>query len=117
MSVKTSAQALLVQEMCNQTDATAQDKQTIENTHAQVVFGLLGRERSATSDQVDEADCNAAINVEDQVVFLAGCDRLHGLGVVEQRRAREVLVHKLLHERHTKIRIVSRLDTVANTGD
>src|SRR5438045_3593188 len=47
MSVQTSAQSLLVEVMCNQTNASAQHEETVKNTHLQVVLGFLGTE-SAT---------------------------------------------------------------------
>jgi len=117
MPVQASAQTLLVEEVCNQTNATTKDEQTVEDTHLKVVLGLFGREGTAVAEQVDEAYSDATVDVEDQVVLLAGGDGLDGLGVVEQRGLGEVLVNVLLDERDTEIRIVARLDTVANTGN
>src|SRR5690242_17321372 len=70
MAVQTSPQTLLVQEMGNQTDGPAQHEQTVENTHAEVVLGLLRRESTTVADKVNEADSNAAIHVQNQVVLL-----------------------------------------------
>lgn len=83
MSVQAGAQSLLVEEMSNQTDTAAQNEETVKHTHAQVVFRLLGRESAAIAEQIDEADSDTAVDVEDQIVFLGGGDGLNGDGVVE----------------------------------
>jgi len=70
MSVQAGAQSLLVQEMCNQTDTAAEDEETVEDTHAEVVFRLFRRESTAVAEQIDEADGDTAVDVEDQIVFL-----------------------------------------------
>ena len=50
-------------------------------------------------------------------VLLRGRDLLDGERVVEQAVAREVLLHVLLHELDTEIRVVDALDLVADTRD
>ena len=50
-------------------------------------------------------------------VLLRGRDLLDGKRVVEQAVAREVLLHVLLHELDTEIRVVHALDLVADTAD
>lgn len=117
MPVQTSAQALLVEEVGNQTDRATEHEQTVEDTHLQVVFSLLGRERAAVADKVDKADSNAAVDVEDEVVLLRCCDALDGEGVVEQLAAGEVLLDILLDKLDTEIGVVAGLDPVADTGD
>ena len=82
-----------------------------------VLIGLVGGEGAAVAEQVDEADGDAAVNVEDQVVLLRGCHRLDSERVVEQAVAREVLAHILLHKLHTQIRVVDALDLVPNAAD
>jgi hypothetical protein len=72
MPVETSAQPLLVKEMGNETDASAKNEETIEDTHLQVVLSLLLGEGTTVADKVNEADSDAAVNVENQVVLL-GC--------------------------------------------
>jgi hypothetical protein len=117
MPVKTSAQPLLVEEMGNETDTSAEDEETVEDTHLQVVLSLLGGEGPAVADKVHEADSNAAVNVENQVVLLRCCHRLDGERIVEQFGAGEVLLNVLLDELDTEIGVVAGLDPVANTRD
>lgn len=116
VAVQTSAQALLVEVVGNQTDGTTQHEQTVEDTHAHVVLDLLVGEGTAVAEQVNEADSNTTVDVENQVVLLGGGDSLDGNGVVEQLGAREVLLDKLLDQLDTQIGVVAGLDLVANTG-
>ena len=117
MPVQTGPQPLLVKEMGNQTDAAAEHEQTVEDTHFQVVLSLFGSEGTSAADKVHEADSNATINVEDEVVLLGSCDRLDGQSVIEELGAREVLLDVLLDELDTEIGVVTRLDPVADTGN
>jgi len=117
MPVETSTQPLLVKEMGNQTDTSAKDEETVEDTHLQVVLSLLLGEGTTVAYKVDEADSDATVNVENQVVLLRCCDRLDSQRVVEQLGAGEVLLDVLLDELDTEIWVVTRLDPVTNTGD
>jgi len=63
MTVERSAEALLVQVMANETDAATEDEQTIEGTNLDILVSLFWGEGTAVSQQVDEADGNAAIDV------------------------------------------------------
>lgn len=114
MTVQSGAQSLLVEVVRNQTDATTEDEQSVQNTHPHVVLDFLTRESAAVAHQVHEADGNAAVNVQDQVVLLRGGDRLDGNRVVEQLGAREVLLGILLDQLDTEIRVVARLDSVTD---
>jgi hypothetical protein len=116
VAVETSAQSLLVEEVGNQTDGATKDEQTVEHTHLKVVLSLLGGEGTAVAE-VNEADGDGTVNVEDKVVLLAGGDGLDGDGVVEKLGGGEVGLAELLDERDTKIGVVARLDTVTDTGD
>ena len=69
MPVQTSTQPLLVKEMGNETDGATEDEKTVEDTHAEVVLSLLWREGAAVAQQVDEANSDAAVDVEDEVVL------------------------------------------------
>jgi hypothetical protein len=115
MTVETSPQTLLVQEMGNETDRPTQDEQTVEYTHAEIVLSLLRRESTAVADQVDEADSDTAVHVKNQVVLLRGGDSLDSDGIIEQLVAREVLDDVLLDELDTQIRVVPRLDAMTDT--
>lgn len=114
VAVKASAQSLLVEVVRNQTDAAAEDEQSVQDTHPHVVLDLLAGECAAVAHQVDEADGNAAVDVQDEVVLLRGGHRLHGDGVVEQLGAREVLLGVLLDQLDTEVRVVAGLDSVAD---
>lgn len=107
VTVQTSAETLLIQEMGNETDTSAEHEQSVEDTHLKVVLGLLRGESTAVAEKVDEADGDTSINVEDQVVLLAGGDGLDGFGIVEHGALGEVLVHVFLDKRDTEIRVVS----------
>ena len=84
MPVKTSPQSLLVQEVGNQTDRATQHEQTVEHTHLQVVLSLFRGKGAAIPHQIDEADGDAAVDVENQVVLLRGCHSLDGDGVIKK---------------------------------
>lgn len=117
MSVETSPQPLLVEEVGNQTDRATKHEETVEDTHLQVVLSLLVGESTTVADEINKADSNAAIDVEDKVILLRSCDGFDGEGVIEQLCAREVLLNVLFDELDTEIGIVARLDPVADTGD
>lgn len=117
MAVKTGAQALLVKVVGNETDGATEHEQTVEDAHAHVVLALLGGEGTAVAEEVNKADSDTAVDVEDQVVLLGGGDGLNGDSVIEQLGAGEVLLDELLDELDTEIGVVAGLDLVANTGD
>lgn len=103
MPVQAGAQSLLVQEVCNETDTASKDEQPVEDTHAQVVLCFFGRKGTAVAEQIDETDSNAAVNVENQIVFLGGGDGFHGDGVVKEFVGGEVLDHEFFDELNAEI--------------
>ena len=117
MSVQSGPQPLLVKEMGNQTDTAAKNEQSVEDTHLQVVFSLFRSESTSAAHEVNEADGDGTVDVEDEVVLLAGGDGLDGDGVVEELGRGEVGLAELLDERDTEIGVVAGLDPVADTGD
>lgn len=117
VTVETSAQSLLVEEVGNETDGATKDEKTVEHTHLEVVLSLLSGESAAVAHEVNEADGDGTVDVEDEVVLLAGGDGLDGDGVVEELGGGEVGLAELLDERDTEIGVVAGLDTVTNTGD
>jgi len=117
VTVQTSPQSLLVEEVGNQTNGTTEHEQTIENTHLEVVLRLFRGEGAAVAEEVDEADGDAAVDIEDEVVLLGGGDGLDGEGVVEEFCGREVLLDEFLDELDAEIGVVAGLDAVTNTGD
>lgn len=103
--------------MRNQTDTSAEHKQTVEHTHLQVVLSLLRSKGTTVADKVNKAYSDATINVENEIVLLRCGHRLDGKSVVEELGAGKVLLDILLDKLDTEIGVVARLDPVANTGD
>ena len=117
MSVETGTEPLLVKEMRNETDTASENKEAVEDTHVQVIFSLLGAESTTVAHQIDEADGNTSVNVEDQVILLRRGNSLDGNGVVEQLVVGEVLRDELLDKLDTEIGVGARLNPVADTRD
>lgn len=117
MPVQSSAQSLLIQVMRNQTDRSSENEETVENTVVEVILGFLRVEGAAVAEKVDKADGDAAVNIQDQAVFLGGCDGFDSERVIEEFGAREMFLAELFDESDTQIRVVSGLDAMANTGD
>jgi len=117
VTVQASAQSLLVEEVSNQTNGTTEDEKTVENTHLEVVLGLLARESTAVAEEIDKADGDTSVDVENEVVLLGGGDSLDGKSVIQELGGGEVGLDELLDELDTEIGVVARLDAVTNTGD
>ena len=88
-----------------------------EGAYLDVLVSLLRRERTAVAEQVNEADSNAAIDVQDEGILLRRRDLLDRERIVEQAVAREVLAHVLLDELDTELRVLYALDLVTDTAD
>lgn len=117
VSVQPSAQSLLVQVVRNQTNAAAQNEEPIQHTVPHVVLNLLGRESAAVAHEVNKADRNAAVHVENEVVLLGSRHRLNGNRIFQQLCVGEVLLGELLDQLDTQIGVVARLDPVPDTRD
>lgn len=117
MPIQPRPQPLLVQEMRNQPNTPAQHEEAVEHAHLQVLLGLLGGEGAAVAQQVDEADGDAAVDVEDQVVLFGGRDGLDGDGVVEELGAGEVVLAEFFDEGDAQVGVVAGFDAVADAGD
>lgn len=117
MPVQAGTQPLLIKVMRNQTNRATEHEQAIEHAVVQVVLGLLGGEGAAVAHEVDEADGDAAVDVEDEVVLLGRRDGLDGDGVVEELGGGEVLLAEFLDEGDAEVGVVAGLDAVADTGD
>jgi hypothetical protein len=115
--VQTGSQPLLVQEVRDETNTTAEHEQPIQYTHLKIILRLLCAERTAVAQQVDKADSDAAVDVEDQVVFLGGCDGLDGECVVKELGGGEVFFDVVLHEFDAEIGVVAGFDAVTDAGD
>ena len=95
MSVQTGPKTFLVKVMRNQANTPTKHEQAIEDTHIHVVFGFLGTEGPAVPHQINKADCDAAVDIENEVVLLRRSDGLNSNGVVEHLAAREALLDEL----------------------
>lgn len=117
MSVQTSSQALLVEVMGDQADASSQNEETVENTHLQVVFSLFWTKSTAIAHKIDEADSDAAVNVENEVVLLGCCHGLNCNRIFEHFTAWEALLDKFFDKLYTEVGIITRFNLMANTRD
>lgn len=117
MPVQTRPQPLLVEIMRNKTDRATQHEQSVEHAVLEVVLSLLSAEGTAVAHEVHEADGNAAINIENEVVFLRGGDSLDGDGVVEEFGGWEVLLTEFFNESYAEVGVVAGFDTMADTRD
>ena len=70
MTVKAGPQSLLIQEMGNQTDTTSQNEETVQDTKSKVFISFFWGKGTAVSEQVNKADSNATIDVENQIILL-----------------------------------------------
>jgi hypothetical protein len=67
MPIQRRPQPLLVKVVSNEPDTPAERERTIEGTDPDVVIGLLGCEGSRVTQEVDEADSDATVNIEDEL--------------------------------------------------
>jgi hypothetical protein len=117
VTVQRGAEPLLVEMVTNEPNAPPKHKQAVQSTDLDVLIRLLGSERARVPQEVDEADSNAPVDVEDEGILLGGGDLLDGEGVVEEGVRGEVLADVLLDELDTEIGVVDALDLVADTSD
>ena len=83
MTVQSSPEPFLVQEVGDQPDTSPEHEQTVQDAHGQVIFGLFGTESAAIAHEVDKADSYASVDVENEIVLLRSCHGLDGDGIVE----------------------------------
>ena len=67
MAVQRRAQTLLVQVVPDEPDAASEHEQAVQRADLDVLLRLLLRERARVSEEVDEADGDAAVDVEDEL--------------------------------------------------
>jgi len=72
VSIQSLLQSLLIQEMTNETDRSAQHKYGIHSAVVDVIRRLFFCERAAMFQQVHEAHGNAAVHVQNQRRFFHG---------------------------------------------
>ena len=101
MSVQASAQPLLVKVVGNQTDAPTENKETVKNAHGEIVLSFFRGEGAAVTEEVDEADSDTAVHVEDEIVLLGGGNGLDGDGVIEKFVGAKILHDEFFDQLHT----------------
>ena len=117
VAVQRGAETLLVEMVADEADAAPEDEETVESANADVLVCFISAKGATVSQEIDETDGNAAIDVEDESVLLGSGDLLDGKSVFEQRVTGEVLLNVVLDEFDTQIRVVDALDLVADTAD
>jgi hypothetical protein len=65
VTVERRPQPLLVQVVSNKPDATTEDEQAIQSTDLDVLIGLLWRESTTVSQEIDKAHRDATVHIED----------------------------------------------------
>jgi hypothetical protein len=83
-----------------------------------LTFDILissSRKRTRISKQVDKADGNVSVNIQDENIFLCCGQTLDGEGIIEEGVAGEVLLDVFFDKLDTQVWVVHRLDLMANT--
>ena len=117
VAIQWSAETLLVEMVADEADAAPEDEESVESANTDVLVCLFSAKGAAVSQEVDEADGNATIDVENEGILLGGGDFLDRKSVVEQRVAGEVLANVVLDELDAQIGVVNALNLVTDTAD
>lgn len=117
MPIQASAETFLIQVMGNETNASAQHEKTVQHAHVEVIFGFFSAKGTAVAHKIDEADSHTTVNVQDQVVFLAGGDAFDGDSVIKHLAAGEALLDEFFDELNTEIRVVAGFYFMTDTGN
>lgn len=67
MTVQRCTQPLLVKMVTNETDASTEHEQPVQRADLDVLVRLFGREGTGVAEEVDEANGNAAVDVENEL--------------------------------------------------
>ena len=67
MTVQRRAESLLVKMVTNETNATTEDKQPVERPNLDVLVRLFRGEGAAVPEEIDKADGDAAVDVQDEL--------------------------------------------------
>jgi len=68
VSVKRRTEPLLVKMVSNETDATTEDEETVESPNLDIFVSFFRGEGTAVAQEIDEADGDATIDVEDELL-------------------------------------------------
>jgi hypothetical protein len=69
MSVQGSAETFLIKMMADETDAATENEESVERSNLDIFLRLLGGKSTAITEQVDEANSDASIDVENELVL------------------------------------------------
>jgi len=109
MSVKRGAKPLLVKVVANESNGTAEDKETVEGTNLDILFSFLRAECTTVTKQINKADSDATVNIQDECILLRRRHLLNSEGIVEKTVAGEVLLDVLLDELDTRSGLLTLL--------
>lgn len=90
----------------DEANAAAEDKQTVDGTHVNVLLCLLPGEAARVTEHVNERHGDHSVHVQNQVGLLRGGDFLHLEGVVQEGGGGEVLQHKFLDDLNSHVWVV-----------
>ena len=114
VSVQALLESLLVEEVADEAQAASEHEYAVEGAALDELVGLLHGEAAAVAQHVDHGDADDAVHVQNEVGLLRRRDLLHLERVVEQRRAREVLLGELTQQDHSHVRIVQLINNNAS---
>lgn len=67
MAVERCPEPLLVEMMTNEPDATTENKEAVEGTDLNVLIGFFTSKGAAITQEIDKADCDATIDIQDEL--------------------------------------------------
>mmetsp|Transcript_13165 Transcript_13165/g.52746 ORF Transcript_13165/g.52746 Transcript_13165/m.52746 type:complete len:1108 (+) Transcript_13165:373-3696(+) len=110
-------EALLVEVVADEADGAAEDEEAVEAAVGDELVGFLDGEGAAVPEEIDEADGDAAVDVEDEVRALGGRDLFDAEREVEGRGLGEVFFGEVLDDDDAHVGVLERLDAVADAHD
>jgi hypothetical protein len=67
VAVQWCAETFLVEVMPDEADTAPEHEQPVQRADLDVLLGFFGCKRTAVTQEVDEADCDTSIDVEDKL--------------------------------------------------
>jgi hypothetical protein len=67
VTVERCPESLLVKMVTNETDATTENKETVEGADLNVLVGFFTSKGAAITQEVNKADCDATIDIQDEL--------------------------------------------------
>jgi len=67
MAVEGCSEPLLVKMVTNEADATTENEKTVQCANLDILISFLSSERAAITEEIDEANCDAAVDVENEL--------------------------------------------------